>query len=156
MVAGSVGGYAAWPPAFYAFAVPSLAPITFLNFPGDSETATFMGVLLFNFGGALAVLTHNVNKIIAQTVELRDALKESEEESCRKMARAVEQASELIVLFDPDDRIVFGNRAWLEFNTVVEDASKPSTKYEKHIRALVDRGFMLVAIGQEKNGLPVA
>ena len=150
MVAGSVGGYAAWPPAFYAFAVPSLAPITILNFLGDSETATFMGVLLFIFGGALAVLTHNVNKIIAQTVELRDALKESEEESYGKMARAVEQASELIVLFDPNDRIVFGNRAWREFNTVVEDASKPGTKYEEHIRALVEGGFIPEAIGQEE------
>jgi len=150
MVAGSVGGYAAWPPAFCAFAVPTLAPIIVLNLLGENETTTFMGVLLFIFGSALAVLTHNVNKIMAQTVELRDALKESEEESYGKMARAVEQASELIVLFDPQDRIVFGNRAWRDFNTVVEDASKPGVKYEEHIRALVNGGFIPEAAGHEE------
>ena len=76
-------------------------------------------------------------------------LRESEDRY-DKMARAVEQANEMIVLFDPEDRIVFANRAWRQLNTVVEWTTKPGITFEQHLRALTDGGFAPEAIGREE------
>lgn len=72
------------------------------------------------------------------------------EEWLSKMVRAVEQTSELIALFDPEDRILYTNKAWRDLNAVVERATKPGTTFEEHIRALVDDGFVPEAIGREE------
>ena len=43
MVAGTVACYAAWLPAFYAFAVPALAPIASRYFLEGDEVSAVMG-----------------------------------------------------------------------------------------------------------------
>ena len=82
-------------------------------------------------------------------VEARQALIERER-TYEQIATAVEQANDMIVLFDPDDRIVFANAAWRELNTVVEWTTKPGITFEQHIRALADGHFVPEAIGREE------
>ena len=55
MVAGTVASYAAWLPAFYAFAVLALAPIASRYFLKGDDVSAVMGGLLVLYGVALAV-----------------------------------------------------------------------------------------------------
>lgn len=63
---------------------------------------------------------------------------------------AFDQASDMIVLFDPEDRIIFANKAWLEQNSDLAWATKPGVTFEQYIRALTDLGFVSDAIGREE------
>ena len=78
MVAGTVASYAAWLPAFYAFAVPILAPFATRFIWEGNEMSAVMGGLVVIYGVALAVLTHNLNRILRRSVDLQSALSTSE------------------------------------------------------------------------------
>ena len=84
------------------------------------------------------------------TLKAAERSSREREESYEKLIRAVNQTSEMIVLFDPEDRIVFANRAWRELNAMVEWTTKPGITFEQHIRALTDGGFVPEAIGHEE------
>ena len=79
MVAGAVASYAAWLPAFYAFAVPALAPIASRYILEGDQVSAVMGGFLVLYGVALTVLAHNLNRILIRSVTLKSALGESEE-----------------------------------------------------------------------------
>lgn len=72
------------------------------------------------------------------------------EKTYSQVITALDQSSDMIVLFDPDDRIVFANRAWRELNADVSHTTVPGTKFEQHIRALTEHGIIPDAIGQEE------
>jgi PAS domain S-box-containing protein len=78
------------------------------------------------------------------------ALREREKTYSQVIA-ALDQSSDMIVLFDPDDRIVFANKAWRELNSDVAWTTKPGVTYEQHIRALTEHGFVPDAIGREED-----
>ncbi len=86
---------------------------------------------------------------ISERKRTESALRDSEA-TVVKLLRAVEQTNEMIVLFDPEDRIVFANKAWRELNAAVEWATKPGITFEQHIRALTDGGFVPEAIGRQE------
>jgi len=75
------------------------------------------------------------------------------EKTYGQVIAALNQSSDKIVLFDPDDRIVFANKAWQEMNTDVAWSTKPGITFEQHLRALIERGFVHDAIGQEEEWL---
>jgi PAS domain S-box-containing protein len=102
----------------------------------------------FNADG-LFVRSFGIVHDITEHKRIQSALLESED-YLAKMARAIEQTSEMIVLFDSDDRIVFANKAWRELNTAVEWSTRPGVTFEQHIRALSDGGFVPEAIGREE------
>jgi len=77
------------------------------------------------------------------------ALREREKAYGRIVA-ALEQSSDMIVLFDSEDRIVFANRAWRQLNSAVEWATEPGITFEQHLRALTDGGLVPKAIGHEE------
>lgn len=73
-----------------------------------------------------------------------------EEKTYNQVITALDQSSDMIVLFDPEDRIVFTNQAWREFNADVAWTTKPGTTFEEHIRALTEHGCVPNAVGQEE------
>jgi PAS domain S-box-containing protein len=77
------------------------------------------------------------------------ALRDREKTDSRVIA-ALDQASDMVVLFDPEDRIVFSNSAWREFNSDVAWATKPGATYEQFIHALTNHGLVPDAIGREE------
>lgn len=85
--------------------------------------------------------SHHVMRAAAER-----ALRERE----RQVVTALEQSNDAIVLFDSDDRVVFGNNAWRELNSVVEWTCRPGITFEQHIRALADGGFIPEAVGREE------
>jgi len=72
------------------------------------------------------------------------------EKAYRQIIAALDQSSDMIVLFDPDDRIVFANQAWKQLNSDVAWTTRPGVTYEQHIRALTEKGLVPDAIGREE------
>src|SRR5665811_2228522 len=85
--------------------------------------------------------------LVEATAEQASLLREK---TYSQVITALDQSSDMIVLFDPDDRIVFANRAWRELNADVSHTTVPGTKFEQHIRALTEHGIVPDAIGQEE------
>jgi PAS domain S-box-containing protein len=67
-----------------------------------------------------------------------------------RLALAIESLSEHVVLFDAEDRIVLANRIWRELNKDVIEFTKPGTRFEDHLRALLDNGLVIEAVGREE------
>jgi PAS domain S-box-containing protein len=70
-----------------------------------------------------------------------------------QLAFAIEALSDQVVLFDAQDRVVLGNKAWREPNREIIEFTKPGTRFEDHLRALLERGYILDAIGREEEWL---
>ena len=111
MAAGAVASYAAWLPAFYAFAVPVLTPIAIRFFWEGNEMSVVMGGLLFVYGVALAVLAHNVNRVMKKSLLLQSALVESEERLCT----IFDNVPAAIFLKDAEGRYKFINARYAEW-----------------------------------------
>jgi PAS domain S-box-containing protein len=67
-----------------------------------------------------------------------------------RLAAAIENLSEIFVLWDAQDRIVICNERFREMNREVLDMTKPGTPFEDHIRATLDKGLIPEAIGREE------
>ncbi len=70
-----------------------------------------------------------------------------------QLAIAIEALSEHVVLFDAEDRVVLANRAWRELNKDVAEFTKPGTRFEDHVRAVLAKGLVPEAIGREEEWL---
>ena len=66
-----------------------------------------------------------------------------------QLALAIEALSELVVLFDAQDRIVLANRAWRALNEDVSEFTKPGTRFEDYLHAIVDNHLVPEATGRE-------
>lgn len=92
--------------------------------------------------------------------ELIDALLEAEKarepavDSIQKdLARAYEALDALpdtIALFDSNDRFVFVNQAYNAINSTVAKSTRKGTKFETHLKSLLDDGLVPAAIGREE------
>jgi PAS domain S-box-containing protein len=67
-----------------------------------------------------------------------------------RLAAAIDSLALNVVLFDAEDRIVFRNKAWKEFNEDLSDIAKTGVKYETLLRATIDRGLVPEARGREE------
>ena len=70
-----------------------------------------------------------------------------------QLALAIEALSEHVVLFDAEDRVVLANKAWRELNSAVIEFTKPGTRFEDHLRALIEKGLVPEASGREEEWL---
>ena len=121
MVAGTVASYAAWLPAFYAFAVPVLCPIAIRFFWEGNEISTVMGGLLVVYGVALAVLTHNVNRHLRRSVDLQNEIVERKRSEGKlreseKITREILENSPIgvtVVSHDRTNTRITGNRLFV-------------------------------------------
>ncbi|MEE8539555.1 MAG: PAS-domain containing protein, partial [Woeseiaceae bacterium] len=84
------------------------------------------------------------------TRQSETARKEASLSTEEQLALAIEALSEHVVLFDAEDRIVLANRAWRELNKEVVEFTKPGTRFEDHLRALIEKGLLPEAKGREE------
>lgn len=108
LVAGSLVSYVSWPLAFFAFAVPTLAPLITRLIAQADEVHVIMGVMLILFGGALAVLARNINRSLTQSLALQSALGNSE----GRFRGVFESSPAGMLLMELDGRIMMANRAF--------------------------------------------
>ena len=75
------------------------------------------------------------------------------QEAQQRLAASVEALSEQFVLFDTDDRLVLGNKAWRDFNREIEEFIPPGTPYVDFSRAAMRAGLYPDAVGREEDWL---
>ena len=68
------------------------------------------------------------------------------------LANAIEQLSDMFVLWGPDDRIVISNRKFKELNRAVIETTEPGPLFEKHIRTVMERNFSQKPSVERKSG----
>jgi PAS domain S-box-containing protein len=78
---------------------------------------------------------------------------ESAKQAQQRLAASVEALSEQFVLFDADDRLVLGNKAWRDFNREIEESIRPGTHYNDFSRAALRAGMYPEAVGREEEWL---
>jgi len=71
LAAGAVVSYGAWLPAFFAFVVPSLLPLSIRFFFEMSETASFMGGVLLFYGLVVSALGYRFYRTTVNSVSLQ-------------------------------------------------------------------------------------
>lgn len=74
LVAGTVAGYSYWLPAFFAFALPAMLPISIQFLMGGQDTDTLMGVLLIVYTMSVSLLALNFNRTLRRTMSLQETL----------------------------------------------------------------------------------
>jgi len=67
------------------------------------------------------------------------------------LANAIEQLSDMFVLWGPDDRIILTNLKFRELNYAVIETTESGTLFETHIRAGLEQNLFPEAIGREKD-----
>jgi len=75
------------------------------------------------------------------------------EEGTQRLAAAIEELSELFVLYDAEDRLVMCNGKYREINEKVADTVIPGATFEEHQRALIDKGLCDGIEGREEEWL---
>ena len=71
LIAGAAVSYASWPPAFYAFAIPSLLPLAIQFLRQGSESSVVMGAMLIVYGIALSSLARKISSSDIVSAELQ-------------------------------------------------------------------------------------
>jgi len=89
-----------------------------------------------------------VNFLTKNFKNLIDVISEKQTDLTR-LAQAVGQLNECVVLFDQDDRIVFCNQAYRKLNEAIIEYTEPGTLFEDHLRAGVRAGIMPEGINRE-------
>ncbi|MAF47512.1 MAG: PAS domain-containing sensor histidine kinase [Rhodospirillales bacterium] len=116
LAAGAVVSSASWLPAYFAFAVPALAPliIRFLVVPG--ELPLVMGAMLLLFLGFLGALARSFNASLRQTMSLkgeRSRLLDERNLSEAFFSKTFHSSPVLMTLSNPRDGTHYDvNRAW--------------------------------------------
>ncbi|MCH7864311.1 MAG: PAS domain-containing protein [Proteobacteria bacterium] len=72
------------------------------------------------------------------------------ESNIRRLAAAIEGLSENFALYGPDDRLVICNKGYRDLNEPVAETTKPGIPFERHTRALVEKGLIIEAVGREE------
>ena len=72
------------------------------------------------------------------------------ERRTKMLANAIEQLSDMFVLWGPDEWIVISNRKFKELNRAVIETTEPGTLFETHIRAVMEQNLFPEAVGREE------
>jgi PAS domain S-box-containing protein len=99
----------------------------------------------FVFEGEEALLGWSYD--ITERKQVEDALRESE----NRLRGAVESMPEGFAIFDADDRLVIMNDAYRSLNAATGKIVDPGSRFEDMVRANVERGVLVDAIGREED-----
>jgi len=66
---------------------------------------------------------------------------------------AIEAVSELVSIYDADDRLIFRNKAFRDLHHATPDAITLGTRFEDYARAVLEKGLPLDAVGREEEWL---
>ncbi len=72
------------------------------------------------------------------------------DESLRRLAAAIEGISEIVTLYDTDDRLVLFNQAFCDINRAVKDNILLGMSFEELMRTLIAGGMVPEAAGREE------
>ena len=72
------------------------------------------------------------------------------EETVQRLAAAMENVSEIVTLYDSDDRLIHFNEAFREVNRVVADGMHLGMTFEEHMRIIIAEGLIPEAVGHEE------
>lgn len=91
-------------------------------------------------------------ELIDANEELRRQIDEREKAEMRseRLALAIENMDELVVLIDREERVLSGNRAWREINGYPDEKSIVGVSLEENIRISVNAGRVPEARGREE------
>ncbi len=91
-------------------------------------------------------------RVKERTRELTQQIAEREraEEGTQRLVAAIEELSELFVLYDADDRLVMCNEKYREINKEVIETTVPGTAFEEHQRALMEHKLFEGIEGREE------
>jgi len=88
---------------------------------------------------------------IAHTLDITERKRLEEQHS--QLFTAIDALAESVVLFDAEDRFVFSNKTFRSHNIPVLDSLEFGKTYEEYLRAAINQGLMLSAIGREEEWL---
>jgi signal transduction histidine kinase/ActR/RegA family two-component response regulator len=91
-------------------------------------------------------------ELIDTNEQLRRQIEERKKAEARseRLARAIENMDELVVLLDRDERVLSGNRAWREVNGYPDEQSIVGASLEENIRISINAGRVPEARGREE------
>jgi PAS domain-containing protein len=94
-------------------------------------------------------------RVEERTLELTDEITERKlaEESMTRLGAAIENLSELFVLYDPDNKLVICNKNYRDLNSETPDTIVPGAKFEDHQRALIEKDLYDGIEGHEEEWL---
>ncbi|MBT7755430.1 MAG: PAS domain-containing protein, partial [Candidatus Magasanikbacteria bacterium] len=75
------------------------------------------------------------------------------EQRLANLTTAINRKNEIVILYDADDRLVFCNDAFRDFNTDIADLIRPGVTFEELTRASLERGLITEALGREEDWL---
>jgi len=91
--------------------------------------------------------TELIDMLLEQQAEL-DSVSATATELARIYA-ALDSIPDAIAVFDPEDRFVFTNKAYLEINAEVRKSFKIGSAFEAHLKELLKKGLLPAADGRE-------
>ncbi|MEK9722642.1 MAG: histidine kinase dimerization/phospho-acceptor domain-containing protein, partial [Rhodospirillaceae bacterium] len=115
---------------------------------GRLQTLSTSGKPLFDADGAFTGYI-GVGSDITPQLEAEETARLAQE----RLAHAIDQLSELFVLWGPDDRLVMCNEQFRRVNAAIQEATVPGTLFADHIRAGLDAGLYSGVRGHETDWL---
>ncbi len=115
---------------------------------GRLQTLTSSGKPLFDSNGDFSGYI-GVGSDITRQLEVAEIARLAQE----RLANAIDELSELFVLWGPDDRLVICNEQFRRINAEVIETTEPGTLFADHIRTALDNGLYPSAIGREDEWL---
>lgn len=137
LIAGSAVGYAFWPPAYYAFAIPSLLPLTLQFMRQGNESSVVMGTMLVVYGVALSSFVRKSFSIQVTSVELqfeKDSLVDDLSKAKERYDLALEGSHDGIWDWDIERKEIHASPAFGEIMGVsIAGAPFPDSEFVKNI-----------------------
>ncbi|MEH6476503.1 MAG: ATP-binding protein, partial [Sneathiella sp.] len=93
------------------------------------------------------------NKRLEQNVIERTSALQSEKDRAEHLIAAIDTLSEAVSIYDPDDRLIFGNRQFAEINSRISGTIKQGAYFEDILKSLLDLNIFPDAVGDEENWL---
>ncbi|MBL4665738.1 MAG: PAS-domain containing protein [Sneathiella sp.] len=92
----------------------------------------------------------DINKRLEQNVLERTSALQSERDRAEHLVAAIDTLTEAVSIYDPDDRLLFYNKRFLEFNSEIEGVIKKGAFFREILTALVHNKVFPDAIGDEE------
>ncbi|MEH6497397.1 MAG: PAS-domain containing protein, partial [Pseudomonas marincola] len=90
------------------------------------------------------------NKRLEQNVIERTSALQSEKDRAEHLISAIDLLSEAVSIYDPDDRLIFSNKRFIELTSSIADTVKLGAYFEDILRALLAQNVTPDSIGKEK------
>lgn len=153
LTAGTVSIFAAIPSVSLVFVTVTIAPLI-LQFllEGDLQNMV-MGCMIIIYAGLLGLFVRNAHRSLIHGAEMeidrRNIIRQLEE-SHQRLSRTLESASDEILLFDSEERLVMGNSRQGGSLLFANDALIPGAGLADLTRSVIPTGLIPEAAGNQE------